>query len=186
LQLKRNIRNLAVTGITIASAIVLTVLVATGASAATGSEIYNYNSGPAGVNLCLGISGNNADAEAVQWPCATDGQTWYAGASISPGYTQIYWVRDGVHQCLGVAGGSTKPNAEVVGWSCLGTGHPDQYWFVDDSLLGGCPGFEYLINYKSGKVLGIAGNSYKAGAEAVIYGAQGACNNQQWLTSIVT
>lgn len=219
--LKRKIRNLAVTGITIVSATLLTVLGATGASAtvtvaaspghaaapagavtpashvsvpfrasasnrpeiaadAALGQIVNYNSNVVGIPLCLGISGNNINAPAVQWDCDADAQRWYTGATNSAGYYQIYWVTaNGTKQCLGVAGGSTSPNAQVVGWNCLGTSHPDQYW-----LIGGysCSKTYFPIwNYKaSGRVLGVAANSTKQGAAVVIYGYQNMCNNQFW------
>lgn len=143
--------------------------------------LVNHNSIPARRYLCLGVSGGNINADAVQWLCTygTANQQWYEGARNSAGYYQIYWIRDGVRQCLGVAGGSTAANAQVVGWNCLGTSHPDQYWafLIDPS----CPGFSSpVLNYKSQKLLSIAAGSYVNGAHAVIYGAHGSCNNQNW------
>jgi hypothetical protein len=194
--LKRRVRHLAATALTIVSASVLVVLGAAGASAAPvaaavtwastgGSAIVNYNHSSAHGNMCLGVSWNDANSGAVLWPCSRDGQTWYTGAVNSAGYYQIYWLRDGVRQCLGVGGGSTASGARVFGWKCLGTTHPDQYWKVVSGLNSGCPGYNYIFNYKSGKVLGVTRNSTAAGAYVVIFGDQKACNNQQWLAGTI-
>jgi len=150
-------------------------------------EFRNYNSIRAGVSLCLGISGNNTDADAVQWPCASDSQTWYEGATNSAGYYQIYWTTpSGTKQCLGVEGGLKTPLSQVVGWTCLGTSHRDQYWREDFNVSKTCAAtglsFFPIYNYGSGLVLGVAANSYAAGADIVIYPyqANSPCNNQAW------
>jgi hypothetical protein len=202
--LKSKIRNLAATGITIASAIVLTVLGATGASAAltasagpghaTGTtvasaprpaaalagtllgEIANYHA----AGSCVGISGNDFNAPAVLWPCVHDGQqAWSIGSSNSAGYYQIEWTPG---QCLGIAGGSTAPGARVVGWDCGGPSHPDQYWLIFTTVSCAANGVLYhpIVNYKSGLVLGVAGNSTATGAHIVQWTYQGLCNNQFW------
>lgn len=203
----RRIRNLAVAGLTIVSATLLTVLGATGASAAATAaaspghatvtavdsaprlaaapapgqrigHLFNYNSQYSSVGLCLGISDDNSNAPAIQWPCNTVGQTWYYGASNSAGYSQITW---GNHQCLGVAGGSTAPLAQVVGWDCEPS-HPDQYWLMFTSVYCSALGSHYypIVNYKSGLVLGVAGGSTATGAHIVIYPYQAVCNDQFW------
>lgn len=202
----RRIRNLALTGITIVSATLLTVLGATGASAtaaaaatrghatvtavapaprpAAGTVIgmlINYNSKFTATGLCLGISGNNSNAPAIQWPCNTVGQVgWTIGGSNSAGYYQIEWKTG---QCLGVAGGSTSPGARVVSWDCGGLRHPDQYWLIftsTDCTAGGKP-YHPIVNYKSGLVIGVSGGSLATGAHIVIFPYQGVCNNQFWI-----
>lgn len=205
----RRIRNLALIGVTIMSAALLTVLGATGASAtaradaspghATATtfasaprlvaalpqgtllgEIVNYNSNILGSGLCLGISGNHFNAPAIQWNCLTDGQQhWFIGSSNSAGYYQIEWT---LGQCLGVAGGSTKPGTRVVGWDCDGTSHPDQYWQIRTNVTCYAAGSAYhpIFNYKSGMVLGVAANSTAVGAYIVIWPFQHHCNNQYW------
>lgn len=133
--------------------------------------IVNYHSG-----LCLGITGGEDDAAAVQWTCnGHPDQQWSVGGTNSAGYYQL--VNDD-GECLGVAGGATAANSEVVGWSCLGTSHQDQYWYVDTSIS--CGGYYPIYNYKSGRVLGVSANSTAVGAAVVIYGFQDTCNNQFW------
>jgi hypothetical protein len=197
----RRVRNLALTGITIVSASLLAVLGVTGASAAVTTtaspdhptvasargaatapapgtflgEIANYHA----LGSCLGISGNDFNAPAVLWPCTADGQqAWFIGSSNSAGYYQIEWTPG---QCLGVAGGSTAQGSRVVGWNCDGPGHPDQYWLIFSAYCA-AEGVHYhlIVNYKSGLVLGVAGNSTATGAHIVIWTYQGVCNNQFW------
>jgi Ricin-type beta-trefoil lectin domain-like len=81
-----------------------------------------------------------------------------------------------------VAGGSTAPGARVVGWDCEGPSHPDQYWLIFTNTICTALGVQYypIVNYKSGLVLGVAGNSTATGAHIVIYKYQGRCNNQFW------
>jgi hypothetical protein len=201
----RRVRDLALTGTTIVSATLLAVLAVTGASAAvTGAaspgratvttvasalrpaaalppgtflgEIANYHAH----GSCVGISGNNFNAPAVQWPCPADEQqSWVVGSSNSAGYYQIEWTPG---QCLGVAGGSTAPGTRVVGWDCGGPSHPDQYWLIFTNVWCTVDGVQYypIVNYKSGLVLGVAGNSTATGAHIVIWTYQGVCNNQFW------
>jgi Ricin-type beta-trefoil lectin domain-like len=129
--------------------------------------------------LCLGISGGADDAPAVQWYCLNGhpDQQWSTGAGNSGGFYQLI-NNDG--QCLGVAGGSTAQGAQVVGWKCLGTSHPDQYWFIDHAVPM-CGPYYPIANYKSGRYLGVAGGSTLAGAKVVIWNYQATCNNQFWL-----
>jgi Ricin-type beta-trefoil lectin domain-like len=137
-------------------------------------EVVNYHSG-----MCLGITGGEDDAPAVQWPCnGAANQAWHWGSE--DGSTGHYQLINGDGECLGVAGASTKEGADVVGWTCLGTGHPDQYWQGNSTLLV-CGG-DYLpyFDLHSGQVLGVAGNSTSKGASVVQWPYQGECNNQFW------
>jgi Ricin-type beta-trefoil lectin domain-like len=205
--LKRKPYNLAVTGITIMAAILLTAPAAIGATVAPSSAattathashpvashpvatatrnaprigadttlgfVLNYNSG-----RCLGITGGEHEAPAVQFTCLSGhpDQQWHTGAANSAGYYQIV---NGDGQCLGVQGGSTAQGARVYGWNCLGPSHPDQYWLYDGNITCGTY-YSPIINYKSGRVLGVAGNSTANGAAVVIWSYQGVCNNQFW------
>jgi hypothetical protein len=102
------------------------------------------------------------------------------GGTNSAGYYQI--VNDH-NQCLGVAGGSTAQGARVVGWNCLGTSHPDQYWMVNfgySCSTANSPLYYPIFNYKSNRVLGVSGNSTAVGAAVVIWDFQLTCNNQYW------
>jgi hypothetical protein len=122
---------------------------------------------------CLGITGGEDDAPAVQWTCnAAANQGWKTGSCNSAGWCQIV---NGDGECLGIAGGSASEGAQVVGWTCLGTGHPDQYW-------GGIPinaNWDFAFeNYHSRMVLGVAGGSTAQGAAVVQWPFTNAPN--QW------
>jgi hypothetical protein len=148
----------------------------TSVSAQWMGHIVNYHS-----HLCLGITGGQDNAPAVQWNCDYSAghpdQEWWASQAIAPGspYTQIV---NSAGECLGIAGGSTAEGAKVVGWNCLGT--PDQYW----ETYATCSGQYILINYKSGDVLGVAGNSTAEGAPIVQWNYQSDCTNNQWWYSV--
>lgn len=135
--------------------------------------IVNYNSG-----RCLGITGGKHEAPAVQFTCLSGhpDQQWHTGAVNSAGYYQIV---NGDGQCLGVQGGSTGQGARVYGWNCLGPSHPDQYWRYDGNITCGTY-YSPIINYASGRVVGVVGNSTANGAAVVIWSYQGVCNNQFW------
>jgi hypothetical protein len=171
--LNRRVRYPAVTGITMASAVVLAALGATGASAATAApaaaatsasfHVVNFNSG-----LCLGVSGGADDAPAVQWPCervANQEWNWGSANGVFFAYRQLV---NGNGQCLGVAASSKNEGARVYGWRCDGSF--DQYWFASGSLV---------YNLNSSLVLGVAGNSAEAGAAVVQWPSTGALN-QVW------
>jgi hypothetical protein len=137
------------------------------------THVYNFNS-----HLCLGIKGGNVSAPAVQWNCINHGdQLWRTGKEIRDGYYQII---NNDNRCLGVQGGSTREGVDVVGWKCLGTSHPDQYWQIDQGSCNGVNGYYMLKNYKSHYVVGVAANSRRAGAAVVQWRDQGVCNNQVW------
>jgi hypothetical protein len=183
----RKTGNLAVAGITTIAAVLLTALGATSASATATADA---NSGPAHMagydvpaatstatfkirqydGLCLDISGEKADSPAVQFVCnAPDpDRTWHWGNANAAGFRQL---KDAGEQCLGVAGGSTKYEAQVVAWSC--NGHPDQYWYPIASDLGG------LQNYHSNLFLTVDHGSTKNGAGIVQWGWRG-YTNQLW------
>lgn len=178
--LKRKIRNLAIAGATIVSAMVLATGAATGASAAaipaasagrvslsahtvraahatpdvSGFLIFNYD------NLCLGISGARDRAPAVQWKCEPKAanQLWHLGSFNRAGWVQIV---NGDDQCLGVAGESQQLGAQIYGWTC--NGHPDQYWLpvLTDTYWGD---YVVFVNYHSGLDLSIDGCNAVGGA----------------------
>ena len=164
--LKRRIRNLAVAAITIALAAGLSTLAATAAYASDSFPVHNHD------GLCLGITGGEDDAPAVQWTCnGSANQTWHWGSSNAAGYTQLI---NGDGECLGVAGESTSEGARIYGWTC--NGHPDQYWAVSPY-----DGYDIFHDYHSGLVLGVAGGSTAVGA-AVVQWASTLALNQLWYT----
>ena len=138
------------------------------ASAVT-TSILNSHSG-----RCLGI---NSSRDAGIWNCTGGAdQTWHWGSANSRNgdYHQIINKKG---QCLGVAGGSTANGARIVGWSCLGSGHVDQYWLYSCVWLGegsnlcvlnnlGTPVNAYSLG---GKVIGVSGGSTANGAAAVLW-----------------
>lgn len=171
--------------LTAVSALILTAgILAATATSASASNVYpivNENSG-----LCLGINGGGNDQPAVQWGCNSHpDQHWHWGSQNSyyPGWKQLV---NGNGSCLGVAAGSGTEGARVVGWSCLGSGHYDQYWLQDLALAEDYPcdpGYVPYLNLNSRYVLGVAGNSRAGGAAVVQWGFQGSCSggaNQYW------
>lgn len=136
-----------------------------GSTAGDPTWIVNYNSG-----LCLGISGGEDDAPAVQWTCgAVSNQEWHQGAEL--GSTGYYQQINGDNECLGVAGESLSEGARVYGWTC--NGHPDQYWAHDG---------DQFIDWNSSLLLGVAGGSTAVGAAVVQWPYTGALN-QFWITT---
>jgi hypothetical protein len=175
--LKRTVRNLAVTGITIVSATMLTALSAIGASATTtaaaapaasavpnGFEIVNHD----GLCLTAGV-----DAPAVQANCTfASNQTWRQ-VSVSGRGVEL---RNGRNQCLSIAGSSKSRGARVYGWRCKGS--PDQYWTWDVFVNYGL----YIENLHSHLFLGVSGGSTKPGAAVVQWSFQNPPRglNQAW------
>jgi hypothetical protein len=140
----------------------------------SGNSLDNYNSG-----LCLGINSSN---DAGQWDCTLSGldQYWHWGSENSsfPGWYQL--VND-KGQCLGVAGGSIAEGARVVGWTCDGSSHYDQYWArINYVCYSDYIPYYPFTNLNSGYVLGVAGNSKANGAAVVQFAYQAVCNNQFW------
>jgi hypothetical protein len=142
----------------------------------------------AAIGICLGIAGGlpTVGTDAVIWNCNTNpDQQWnYNNSTVGPNGEIYYQFRSNDNNlCLGVAGGSTTEGAHVVGWTCLGTNHPDQYWAIENgpnpcsSLGGGI----ILRNLKDGYVIGTQGGSLKEGTPLVQRNYQNACNNQIWL-----
>jgi hypothetical protein len=132
--------------------------------------LFNLNS-----FLCLGISGGNDDAPAVQWNCEkVANQEWHYG--LEYGNSGYYRLVNGDNECLGVAGSSKSQGARVVGWTC--NGHLDQYWQgvgISDGTV--------FYNYNSGLALGVSGNSKAVGAAVVQWHFQGDIEtalNQFW------
>jgi hypothetical protein len=138
------------------------------------SNIYNHSSG-----RCLGINSSTRDAGI--WNCTDAGnsdQAWYwKGIYITGPHRIVYgMIENKKGQCLGVAGGSTKNGARIVGWTCLPS-HHDQYWDNDcvyDSINGqGC----VLVNLQTpvsglsvgGKVIGVSSGRKSNGSAAVLW-----------------
>jgi hypothetical protein len=139
--------------------------------------IVNYNSLGIDEGLCLGITGGEDEKPAVQWTCnESANQTWHWGEEL--GTTGFWQLINGDGECLGVAGGSEDEGADIVGWTCLGTGHKDQYWTPDTTY--DYEGFLPIFNYKSSYVVGVAGNSTAIGASVVQWHFEDELNNQFW------
>jgi hypothetical protein len=135
-------------------------------------QVINYNS-----LLCLGISGDRNDQPAVQWGCNSHAdQQWHYGSENST-YPNWFQLVNNNGSCLGVSAGSVAQGARVVGWSCLGSSHLDQYW----TPVYSCGAYIALENLKSSYLLGVAGNSTAQGAAVVQWPYQHMCNNQFWV-----
>jgi D-hexose-6-phosphate mutarotase len=66
-----------------------------------------------------------------------------------------------------VSGGSTSQGARVRTWTC--NGGADQYW-ASSQYSGN---LYYLVNYKSGLIVGVQGGSTSNGASLVLWTPQG-------------
>jgi hypothetical protein len=108
---------------------------------------------------CLGI---NSTHNGVLNPCTfINDQAWFRGGEN--GTSGFYQYKNGYGQCLGIAGGSTSNGARVVGTTCGGTTHPDQYWSID--YLNSQTYLCYVFNYKSGYLMQPASNTLHAAVE---------------------
>ena len=139
-------------------------------------SLRNYNS----PHYCLGITGGEDDAAAIQWDCnGAPDQTWHRGNE--DGTSGYYQIINGDGECLGVYQISTTEGATVVGWQCVA--HPNQYWAWDESSESG---YYYLSDYNSGQVVGVLGNSTAEGAQIVQWPNQHTPNNQLWQASPIS
>jgi hypothetical protein len=134
--------------------------------------LQNYASGLAGTFRCM-TTGGVHDGNVSIYNCnGSKNQTWGWGSTITGSFKQLV---NGDGQCLGVSGGSRSQNARVVGWTCDGTGHPDQYWSV-----GGCLSFCVFFNYHSGYVLSLLNGSTANNAAVVQASYNSNRNDQFW------
>jgi Ricin-type beta-trefoil lectin domain-like len=139
---------------------------------AGGFNIYNANAS----GKCIGI----ADGLAGDWNCTSNpDQTWHWGAVNASGWQQLI---NGNGLCLGVQGGGDAQGTRIVAFTCLGTGHPDQYWTVGDDGYGG----NNILNYEaysdpntSVSLIGVGGGSTANGAPVVLWYYDGTAN-QFW------
>jgi ricin-type beta-trefoil lectin protein len=142
-------------------------------------EEVNWESG-----LCLGLAGGSSapGTDAVLWNCnGHPDQQWSIRSTTtnSLGFKFDQFESNDGALCLGVAGGSTAEGAKLVGWTCDGTDHEDQWWRVQPV---GC-GDQYndaFQNLKDGWVMGTQGGNLTEGTDVVQWKTQGLCNNQVW------
>lgn len=136
-------------------------------------NIHNANA----LGKCIGI---DASGNAGDWNCTSNrDQTWHWGAAIATGWFQLI---NGNGKCLGVAGGSDAEGARIVAFTCLGTGHPDQYWALGAAGFGG----NNINNYKAffdpntpAQLIGVQGGSTANGAALILWRYDGTAN-QFW------
>jgi hypothetical protein len=123
---------------------------------------------------CAGVSGGNMTngTDFILWTCNARANNGYTGAKdqaltidtsdyIEAGGFFYYSIRDAknYNKCMGVSGGSTSNNANVMIWDCLGTSHPDQYWLLFPDESTGC---NIVYNYHSGMWLGVSQSDYSS------------------------
>jgi Ricin-type beta-trefoil lectin domain-like len=136
-------------------------------------NIHNANAN----GKCIGI---DSSGKAGDWNCTSNrDQTWQWGSAIQPGWLQLI---NGNGKCLGVQAGSDAVGARIVAFTCLGTGHPDQYWALGAAGFGG----NNINNFKAffdpntpAQLIGVAGGSTANGAAAVLWSFDGTAN-QFW------
>jgi len=141
-------------------------------------EEVNWQSGK-----CMGLAGGSSTpgTDAVLWNCnGHPDQQWSirSTATVNGFKYDQFESNDGA-LCLGVAGGSTAEGAKLVGWPCLGTDHPDQWWRVQPVGCGS-PYNDAFQNLQDGWVIGTQGGSLAEGTDLVQWKTQGLCNNQVW------
>jgi hypothetical protein len=139
-------------------------------------RIHNFEFGK-----CIGISGAPPDGQAGDWNCTTNpDQTWSWGDPFPGTFGAYRQLVNGRGQCLGVAGGSDQQGAMIVGWTCLGTDHFDQYWESVPNLPEGQPSLINFDNGGTGVLIGVQGASSANGANLVLWTDTGH-PDQQWL-----
>jgi hypothetical protein len=123
------------------------------AYSAEGFELVNNS--PTG-NECLAI--NPSNGLAILWTCIQSGdQIWHWGSAYDG--SQWHQLINNYGKCLGVQGGSISQGARIVEWSCLGAGHPDQYWFYNNN--------GQIYNLNTNYVIGVQGGNIYNGAPLV-------------------
>ena len=160
------------------------------------SNINNEGALAAGFQRCIGI---DATGWAGLWNCTGNpDQEWDLFNPVVATRTVHFDIDDTTatnwtwyqlqnsnanpnQHCLGVDSGYTSVGARIRSWSCGSlSSNPDQWWAWSgpDSA-----GNYYLINYKSGLVVGVLGASTSNGAELVQWTFTTTPNrvpNQQW------
>jgi hypothetical protein len=160
--------------------------------AAPGVNVFTNGSGGfllnARSNKCIGIDGMSTvnGAAAVQSYC--DGRLQNADHQFwrlqSNGTNHFMIVNGRSGRCLGVSGASTANGAPVGQFTCNGSlGAADnQSWRFTQNV----PGHFFIVNGKSGRCLGVNGNSTASGAALAQFtcnGAAGGNDNQSWRLS---
>jgi ricin-type beta-trefoil lectin protein len=179
--LKRTVRNLAVTGITIVLAIMLTAVGAIGASAAAIAAARPGHAGVAGTTVAPAAHVNALAHVATPASAATTG--------IPPVNSTVpFTIKNYLapHRCVGISGGAIEKPAVL--WNCNGAENQSWHW---GSVVGGYVTDPYgnvlpAINLISGdhnQCLGIAGNSTTPGAHAYGWPCNGKAN-QYWALDI--
>lgn len=171
-----------VTVIAISACLAITAMPA---QALTGTWVYNYETSPTVGLMCMGTSGGHNNTNAVLWQCQVNAKNQYWHFSGSPIYVTgqpFYNLVNANNDCLGTSGGNVGEGTDVVAWGCLGTSHPDQYWWAYATT---CSGYYILLNAKAFEknlleVVGVAGGVIKDGTDLVLWKWQQKCNNQGW------
>jgi len=141
------------------------------------ASIVNYATG-----YCLGTYEGHNNADAVVWRCNTArNQQW--SEKVPGNFAEK--IENGNHDCLGVAGGSTRQGAHVVAWKCE-DGSANQLWVYGTTICykpGYSMSYSVIENYETGMVIGVSGASTKQGVDLVMWPKQacpGPGDNQNW------
>jgi hypothetical protein len=117
----------------------------------------------------------------TQWQLQTEWSNASGGCvtGMPPPPTPSEFVNFGSGGCMGVPGGSTAPNVQLVQWNCNGSN--DQNWIRDASHSTVIGNLTYTpwVDQRSGQCIGVASGSRSAGAAVV----QSWCNgspDQSW------
>lgn len=138
-----------------------------------GFNIHNSNA----LGKCVGI---DASGFAGDWNCTSNSdQTWHWGSAAAQGWLQLI---NGNGKCLGVQGGGDANGTRIVAFTCLGTGHPDQYWAPGAAGNGGnnINNFQAFFDPNTpAQLIGVSGGSTANGAPLVLWFSDGTAN-QFW------
>jgi hypothetical protein len=134
--------------------------------------LQNYGASLAGNFECITTGDKNDNPTALYTCNGSKQQTWGWGSSISGGWRQLV---NGDGQCLSISGASKSQNARVVGWTCLGSSHPEQYWST-----GGCLSLCAFYNKNSGLVLSVLNGGTTNNSPVVQASYNSNRNDQFW------
>ncbi len=173
-----NVKHKSMTLGAVASALLLSGLAASSASADAGAAAHAWNDSNS-VDECLAAAGNDFTADAIMWNCETQGgQEW--SVLLWDYQDDSYVIGNNNGSCLGIAGDSQGEGAQVVAESCS-NGDASQYW----QLFGGVypssdfQGYTEYQNVASGYCLSVAGGSLGNGATVIQWRCQGT-PDQEW------
>ncbi|HXL96041.1 MAG TPA: ricin-type beta-trefoil lectin domain protein [Streptosporangiaceae bacterium] len=143
--------------------------------------------------MCMGISGGKPLSPAVLWACNGHAdQLWQSNADCkNAGPYTFCEIVNNAGQCLATQGGAYTETTDVYGWNCKGS--PDQFWAYVASATGCGGNYFALLNYNAyinhkNNVVGVQGGETNItnGAHLILWNDQETCNNQMWVSTLIS